>query len=168
MLKPYQATMLMIKYSIYGPQQSGARTPVPTTSPWQACHWPLQSLWKVPGSGTIWIKSAPWSVCLPCAKSKLITQQTTMEEKNDQPQQNSSFPRRTHTLSWAQATVWQNFRTISKIKHFSQLLPPNQTVQVWPACPFLSPNVSSLGTALLRNRLQTLLQCVTYKWRDIL
>lgn len=45
MLKPYQATMLMIKYSIYGPQQSGARTPVPTTSPWQ----PVTDLYKAFG-----------------------------------------------------------------------------------------------------------------------
>lgn len=29
----------------------------------------------------IWIKFAPWRVCLPCSNSKQITQQTTMEQK---------------------------------------------------------------------------------------
>lgn len=64
MLNPSNATMFMIKYSIYGPQQPGAGTPVPTTSPWQVCHRPLQSLWKVPGSGTIGIKF--WSLFALC------------------------------------------------------------------------------------------------------
>lgn len=73
------------------------------------------------------------SVC-PVPTAKRSHSKPPRKRRLDQPQHNNSFPKRMHKLSWAQATTWQNFRTTSRRKHLSQLLPPNQTVQVWPAC----------------------------------
>lgn len=112
----------------------------------------LQSLQKVPGSGTIWIEFATWRVCLPCPTANRSHSKPPWKRRLDQPEHNSSLPRRIHELSWPQATAWQNFRTISRKKDFSQLLPPNLTVQVWPACPHPVTQCGPTGHSLTQEQ----------------